>query len=113
MVLTATFHSMMKLLQLCRTPGLDVGRAVIEGDDSTVNDKFYLRTAAGEKIKDAGEQEALKSALTLLLSSKSMTAVKSRPKFVKDKGSSAGILMGGFLCCLIKMLGCLLAFTSS
>jgi starch phosphorylase len=96
MVSTATFHSMMKLLQLCRNPGLDVGRAVIEGDDNTVNDKFYLRTATGEKIKDAAEQEALRSALTLLLSSKSTTAVKSRPKFVKDKGS-AGILMGGFL----------------
>ncbi len=71
-------------------------KANIDGDDFTVDDKFYVRTASGSKISDL-EQQNLRNALAVLLASKSVAPVASgRPKFDEETGhTNVGSLMVG------------------
>lgn len=65
----------------------------MNADDASVSDKFYV-TAHGKKIEDDYKLGILKEALEVVLSSKSIFAGPSRPKFSLDKGQSVATLMG-------------------
>lgn len=70
-------------------------KASIESADGQVSDKFCLRTAAGGKITDSAQQQAVITALQSLLSSKTLS-VTARPKFGAKKAgdAAAGTIMG-------------------
>ncbi|GLC34950.1 Acid phosphatase pho1 [Pleodorina starrii] len=65
---------------LFRDLGVDVGKAVVEGDEVKINDTFYVRTLTGGKLSDDKAADAVRSLEVLLRSKPSSTDV-SRPKF--------------------------------
>jgi hypothetical protein len=63
-----------------RDLNLDVGKAVVEGDDDRISDKFYVQTADGSKVDDEAKMADIKRALEVLLRTRSGPTT-TRPKF--------------------------------
>ncbi|KAG2446570.1 hypothetical protein HYH02_008557 [Chlamydomonas schloesseri] len=65
---------------LFRDLGVDVGKAVVEGDEDKINDKFYVRSLSGGKLSEDKAADCVK-ALDVLLRSKPTGTEATRPKF--------------------------------
>nr|ABB88567.1 PhoB [Chlamydomonas reinhardtii]ABB88568.1 PhoB [Chlamydomonas reinhardtii] len=65
---------------LFRDLGVDVGKAVVEGDEDRINDKFYVRSLSGGKLSEDKAADCVK-ALDVLLRSKPTGTEATRPKF--------------------------------
>ncbi|GFR48003.1 hypothetical protein Agub_g9829 [Astrephomene gubernaculifera] len=74
---------------LFRDLGVDVGKAVVEGDDGRINDKFYIRSMAGAKLSDEEAADTMR-ALDVLLRSKQSSTDVSRPKFERFEAAAQG-----------------------
>lgn len=68
---------------------MDVGKAVVEGDEAKINDTFYVRTLTGGKLSDDKAADAVRSLEVLLRSKPSSTDV-SRPKFEAQGQGQSG-----------------------
>ncbi|GIL74061.1 hypothetical protein Vretimale_4977 [Volvox reticuliferus] len=74
---------------LFRDLGVDVGKAVVEGDEAKISDTFYVRTLTGGKLSDDKAADAVRSLEVLLRSKPSSTDV-SRPKFEAQGQGQSG-----------------------
>ncbi|GLI61446.1 hypothetical protein VaNZ11_003810 [Volvox africanus] len=74
---------------LFRDLGVDVGKAVVDGDEVKINDTFYVRTLTGGKLSEDKAADAVRSLEVLLRSKPSSTDV-SRPKFEAQGQGQSG-----------------------
>ncbi|KXZ53126.1 hypothetical protein GPECTOR_7g1017 [Gonium pectorale] len=74
---------------LFRDLAVDVGKAVVEGDEAKINDKFYVRALSGGKLSSEKAADAVR-ALDVLLRSKPSSTDVSRPKFEAQGQSQSG-----------------------
>ena len=70
----------MHLQGVFRDLSVEVGKAVVEGDEDNIDDKFFVRMPGGGKLSKQKASEAV-AALELLLSAKDAVGLTSRPKF--------------------------------
>ena len=64
-----------------RDLNLEVGKADVQGDESKIADKFYVRYPEGGKIEEDSQIASIQKALETLLRSRSTGPVSTRPKF--------------------------------